>query len=33
VAERVVRESPVPVITVRIASAAHRLLSESFLIA
>lgn len=33
VAERVVRESPVPVMTVRIASPKHRLLSEAVLIA
>jgi universal stress protein A len=33
VAERVVRESPVPVMTVRVASHQHRLLSESVLIA
>jgi nucleotide-binding universal stress UspA family protein len=33
VAERVVRESPVPVMTVRVASPRHRLLSESVLIA
>jgi len=33
VAERVVRESPVPVMTVRVPSPKHRLLSESLLIA
>ena len=33
VAERVVRESPIPVMTVRFSSHKHRLLSESVLIA